>query len=65
MMRPRPNVLFERGIGFGRNPDRTILVEVGRVKAFSDIAGRHVVQLTNAEARRRDLADRLTTAGAR
>lgn len=50
-------------MGFGRNPDRTILVEIGNVKAFSDIAGRHVVRLTNEESRRRDLADRLVTAG--
>ncbi len=63
MMQPRPNVLFEAGMGFGRNPDRTLLVQVGSVKNFSDIAGRHVVRLTNEEGRRRDLAERLITAG--
>lgn len=62
-MQARPNVIFEAGMGFGRHPDRTILVEVGRVKAFSDVAGRHVIRLNNSEARRKDLADRLRTAG--
>jgi hypothetical protein len=62
-LQPRPNVVFEAGLAFGRNPDRTILVEVGSPKAFSDVAGRHIVRLSNEEARRRDLMDRLKTAG--
>lgn len=62
-MQARPNVLFEAGTGFGRSPDRTILVEVGSTKPFSDVAGRHLVRLTNAQDRRRDLAQRLATAG--
>src|SRR5262249_35139712 len=60
---PRPNVLFEAGMAFGHQPDRTILVEVGSPKPFSDIAGRHTVRLTNDISRRQDLAERLRTAG--
>jgi len=62
-LQARPNVLFEAGMAFGRNPSRTILVEVGNVKRFSDVGGRHTVRLTNDPAKRQDLADRLTTAG--
>lgn len=62
-LQARPNVLFEAGMAFGRNPDRTLLVEVGRVKAFSDVAGRHVVRLTNSPESRQDVAERLRTAG--
>lgn len=59
---PRPNVLFEAGMALGRNPDRTIIVEVGAVASFSDIHGRHTVRMDGSAETRRDLATRLKTA---
>ena len=59
----RPNVLFEAGLALGRSPDRTILVELGRVRSFSDVAGRHALRLKGDVEGRKDLAERLRTAG--
>lgn len=60
---PRPNVLFEAGMAFGRNPDRTILIEIGNVKRYSDVDGRHRVRLTGSPESRNDLVSRLRNAG--
>lgn len=59
----RPNVLFEAGMALGRDARRTVLVEVGEVRPFSDVAGRHAIRLSNAPASRQALANRLRTAG--
>jgi hypothetical protein len=59
----RPNVLFEAGLAMGRHPDKTVLVQVGRVKAFSDVGGRHIARLTDDTESRNDLANRLEKIG--
>jgi predicted nucleotide-binding protein len=60
---PRPNVLFEAGMAFGRKPERTILVELGNVRSFTDVAGRHTVRISNSAIHRQTLADRLRLIG--
>jgi predicted nucleotide-binding protein len=56
---PRPNVIFEAGLALGAHSDKTILVQVGNVRDISDIAGKHMVHLSDSFADRKRLADRL------
>lgn len=59
----RPNVLFEAGMALGHAPDRTVLVECGKLRPFSDIAGRHMLRMNDSQHSRQALAQRLQTAG--
>ncbi len=59
----RPNVLFEAGMAFGHNPDSTVLVQVGDVRPFSDVGGRHASHLTNSTESRQEFITKLANAG--
>jgi predicted nucleotide-binding protein len=59
----RPNVIFEAGLAFGRNPDRTIMVKLGELRDISDVAGRHIIRMDNTIQCRQGLVSRLRTAG--
>jgi predicted nucleotide-binding protein len=59
----RPNVLFEAGMAFASHPNQTVLVQLGQVKPFSDVAGRHVVKMDNSVQKRQEFALKLKTAG--
>lgn len=59
----RPNVLFEAGMAFGSHDDRTVLVQFGEVRPFSDVAGRHIVKMDDSTEKRQELAAKLKAAG--
>jgi len=60
---PRPNVLFEAGMALASFPQRTVLIQAGWSRPFSDIAGMHMVKIDNSVERRREFARRLQMAG--
>jgi predicted nucleotide-binding protein len=59
----RPNVFFEAGMAFARHPDRTLVVQIGEHRSFSDIFGRHVVHMTGDSTSWEDVRTRLKSAG--
>jgi len=59
----RPNVLFESGMAIGRYPERTVLVQIGEHRPFSDIAGTHITHMDNTPHKRQELATKLANAG--
>lgn len=62
-LQARPNVLFEAGMALGHDATRTVLVEIGSLRPFSDIVGRHTVRLGNDPKSRKAFVQRLASAG--
>jgi predicted nucleotide-binding protein len=59
----RPNVLFEAGMAFGKDPNSTVLVQLGETRPFSDVGGRHVLHLSDSPTSRQEFATKLANAG--
>jgi predicted nucleotide-binding protein len=59
----RPNVILEAGMAIGLYEERTVLIQCGEVRSMSDLLGRHVLRMGNSAESRKDLAQRLETAG--
>ncbi len=60
---PRQNQIFEAGYAFGKFPRHTILIQFGRIRPFSDIAGRYIPNFTGTAEDRHALKNSLKTAG--
>ena len=60
---PRQNVLFEAGMALGLHENRTVIVEIGKLRPISDLGGRHVVRMNNSAKMRKELANRLEMTG--
>lgn len=60
---PRPNVLYEAGMAFSAFPASTVIVRVGKIRQFTDIAGVQIINMTDgSSAGRQATATALKTA---
>lgn len=59
----RQNVIFEAGLALGVHPKRTVIVQLGEVRPFSDLSGRHLIRMEDSVAKRQELLLRLERAG--
>ena len=58
----RPNVLFEAGMAISSHPDRTVMVQIGEVRPFTDIGGSYITHMNNTLAKRKELIAKLSNA---
>jgi predicted nucleotide-binding protein len=59
----RPNVYYEAGLADAIGRQRTVIVEVGNPKSFSDAVGRHTIRYDGSPAKRHTFVERLRLAG--
>lgn len=62
-LQPSQEQIFEAGYAFGTFPRRTILVQIGDVRPFSDIAGMHILRFAGTNEDYNLLRARLSLAG--
>jgi hypothetical protein len=60
---PRPNVLFEAGMAMALHPRRTVLLQIGWVRPFTDTGGLDFIQIDGSVEKLNNLAGRLREAG--
>jgi predicted nucleotide-binding protein len=60
---PRPNVIFEAGMAWQGARERTLLVEIGRLRGLSDLDGVHVIRFDGSADKRHALKGRLKLIG--
>lgn len=63
---PRPNVIFEAGLALGMKENKTIILQFGELRIFSDILGKHVTKYRGSDTEsdfKCDLLEKLKIAG--
>lgn len=61
---PRQNVLFEAGFAYAKAPKRTVFIQIGSLRTImSDLAGHHILRLSNDPQTRQEVANALRNAG--
>jgi predicted nucleotide-binding protein len=58
----RPNVLFEAGMAMALHPARTIMIEIGQLRPFSDVGGKNVIRFDGTTKSLHLIAQRLRVA---
>jgi predicted nucleotide-binding protein len=61
----RANVLFEAGMAMAVHPDRTVFVQIGAVRPFTDTAGLDFIRIDGTAEKLNTIATRLERAGCR
>ncbi|MGW0239871.1 CATRA conflict system CASPASE/TPR repeat-associated protein [Micromonospora chalcea] len=59
----RPNVLLEAGMALGLQRDRTVVIEIGRLRPVSDLAGINTIHFDGTVVSLHKIAQRLRAAG--
>jgi predicted nucleotide-binding protein len=59
---PRHNVLFEAGMAFAKYNATTVLLRIGNLRTMSDVAGIHILHLSDSAPSRKQFVSKLKIA---